>query len=89
MSAVWLMKSFLKVFVVAILGVVATGAAADSLACKECGPQVQDGAKQDSVNSHRDQLRADRAKYDRENEKVVARPWDLTKGDKLVPEKNK
>jgi hypothetical protein len=76
------MKSCLKAFVVAVAGVVATGATADPPACKDCDPQVQDGA-----NSHREQIKADRAKYDRENEKIIARPWDLTKGDKLPPEK--
>lgn len=84
MSAVWLMKPFVKAFVVAFAGTITTAAAADPPACKDCDPQVQDGSK-----SHRDQLRADRAKYDRENEKIVTRPWDVIKGDKLMPEKNK
>jgi hypothetical protein len=76
------MKPFFKAFVVAVVGVAATAAAADPPACKECDPQVQDSSK-----SHREQIKAERDRYDRENEKVIARPWDVTKGDKLLPEK--
>jgi hypothetical protein len=77
------MKTFFRLFIVAIVGVLATGAVADTPACKDC-PQGQD-----SSSSHREQIKADRAKYDRENEKIIARPWDVIKDDKPLPEKNK
>jgi hypothetical protein len=75
------MTNFSKLFIVAILGVFATGAAAEDIGCKGCDPKKLE-------DSHREQIKADRAKYDRENEKVTARPWDL-KDDKPPPEKNK
>jgi deoxycytidylate deaminase len=78
------MKTFLGALIVAIVGVIATGAAADPTACKECDPQGQV-----SSSSHREQIKAERAKYNRENEKVTARPWDVIKDDKSLPEKNK
>jgi hypothetical protein len=78
------MKTFFRPFIIAIVGVLAGGAVADTSACKECDPQGQD-----SSSSHREQLKADRAKYDRENEKIIARPWDVIKNDKPLPEKNK
>lgn len=78
------MKTFFGLFIFVIAGVLVTGAVADTSACKECDPKGQD-----SSSSHREQIRADRAKYDRENEKVIARPWDVNKSDKLPPEKNK
>jgi hypothetical protein len=74
------MKNFSKLFIVAILGVTATGVAAEP--CRECAPQKEE-------SSHREQIKADRAKYDRENEKVIARPWDLIKNEKPPPDKNK
>jgi hypothetical protein len=76
------MKNFSKLFIVAALGVFGADATAEPIVCKGCDPPKQE-------DSHREQIKADRAKYDRENEKVTARPWDLVKGDKLQPEKSK
>jgi hypothetical protein len=76
------MTNFSKLFVVTVLGCLAADATAEPIGCKACDPQKQE-------NSHREQIRADRAKYDRENEKVTARPWDAIKDDKPPPEKNK
>jgi hypothetical protein len=73
------MNSSLKAFVVTIAVVVATSVSADTVTCKDCDPQVQDGAK-----SHREQIKEDRAKYDRENEKILARPWDVIKDEKTA-----
>jgi hypothetical protein len=56
--------------IVAIVGALATGAVADTPARKECAPQGQDNS-----SSHGEQIKADRAKYDCENEKIIARPW--------------
>jgi hypothetical protein len=81
------MKSFSKLFVVALLGLLSTAAAADEPACRGCAPQGQDRVSQGQESTHRDQIRADRAKYDLENEKITARPWDAVKNDKLSPEK--
>jgi hypothetical protein len=82
-NLLWLrMPNLSKLFIVAILGVLATGATADTIACKGCDSQKQE-------SSHREQIKADRAKYDRENEKVTARPWDLIKDDKPLADKNK
>jgi hypothetical protein len=78
-----MMKTFFRLFIVPIVSVLATGAVADTPACKDC-PQGQD-----NPSSHREQIKADRAKYDRENEKIIARPWDVIKDDKSLPEKNK
>jgi hypothetical protein len=76
------MKNFSKLFIVVFLGMLATGAAAESVGCKGCDPQKEE-------SSHREQIKSDRAKYDRENEKVTARPWDVKKDDKPLPDKNK
>jgi hypothetical protein len=73
-------KLFSRLFIVAVLGMFAAAAAAEPSGCKECDRQKEDSA-------HRDQIKADRAKYDRENEKVTARPWDLSRDDKLLPDK--
>jgi hypothetical protein len=73
------MKNFSKLFIVAILGVLATEATAEPIGCKGCDPQKEE-------SSHREQIKIDRAKYDRENEKVTARPWDLKKDDKPLPD---
>ena len=73
-------KLFSRLLVVAVLGMLASAAAAEPSGCKECDRQKEDSA-------HRDQIKADRAKYDRENEKVTARPWDLSRDDKLLPDK--
>ena len=81
------MISFSKLFVVAVLGVLSTGAAADEPACKGCAPQGQESIPQGQESTHRDQIKADRAKYDLENEKITARPWDEIKNDKLPLEK--
>jgi hypothetical protein len=75
------MTNFSKLFIVAILGVLSTGAGAEGIDCKGCDPQKQE-------STHREQIKADRAKYDRENEKVTARPWDVIKNDKPLPDKN-
>ena len=74
------MKNFSRLFIVAILGVLATGAAAETIDCKGCDPKDQEG-------SARDRIKADRTKYDRENEKVTARPWHVRKADPLPNEK--
>ena len=76
------MTNFSKLFIVAILGVFTTGAAAEDIGCKGCDPKKLE-------DSHREQIKADRAKYDRENEKVTARPWDVNKDDKPLPDKSK
>ena len=76
------MTNFSKLFMVAILGVLASAAAAEPIGCKECDPQKLE-------SSHREQIKADREKYDRENEKVTARPWDGTRDAKPLPDKNK
>jgi hypothetical protein len=82
------MTSFSKLFVVAVLGVLSTAAAADEPACRGCAPQDQERVFQGQEITHRDQIKADRAKYDLENEKsTAARPWDAIKSDKLSPEK--
>ena len=73
------MKNLSKLFIVAIVGIFATGAVAGEIGCKGCDPQKQE-------NSHREQIKAERAKYDRENEKATARPWDATKEDKPQPD---
>jgi hypothetical protein len=72
------MKNFSKLFIVAVLGVLATKATAEPVGCNGCDPQKDE-------SSHREQIKIDRAKYDRENEKVTARPWDLKKDDKPLP----
>lgn len=69
-------------FITAVFAVYATGVAAAEIDCKGCDPQKLE-------NSHREQIRTDRAKYDRENEKVTARPWDVNKDDKPLPDKSK
>lgn len=71
-----------KLFIVAILGVLATSAAAEDIGCKGCAPKKLE-------DSHREQIKADRANYDRENDKVTARPWDVIKDDKPLPAKSK
>jgi hypothetical protein len=76
------MTNFSKLFIIAILAVTATGAAAEETDCKGCDPQKLE-------SSHREQIKADRAKYDRENEKVTARPWDVIKGDKAAADKSR
>ncbi len=73
-------KLFSRLFIVAVLGIFAFPAAAEPSGCKECDQQKEESA-------HREQIKADRAKYDRENEKVIARPWDMSKDDKLLPDK--
>ena len=71
-----------KLFIVAVLAMFASAAAAETSGCKECDPQKEE-------NSHREQIKADRAKYDHENEKVTTRPWDVSKDDKTLPDRNK
>jgi hypothetical protein len=73
-------KLFSGLFIVAVLGTFASAAAAEPSGCKECDRQKEE-------SSHREQIKADRAKYDRENEKVTARPWDTSRDDKLLPDK--
>ncbi len=80
----FLMSCVFRLFILIAASVLATNALADPPVCKECGLEGQD-----STGSHREQLKADRAKYDRENEKAVARPWDVIKNDKPAPDKNK
>jgi hypothetical protein len=77
------MLNISKLFIVAIFCVQTTfAAAAEAVGCKGCEPQKQE-------SDHREQIKADRAKYDRENEKVTARPWDVIKDDKPLPDKDK
>jgi|SoimicMinimDraft_3_1059731.scaffolds.fasta_scaffold1163175_1 hypothetical protein len=76
------MTKFSRLFIFAIFAVIATGATAEETDCKGCDPQTL-------TSSHRDQIKADRAKYDRENERVTARPWDVIKDDKPLPDKNR
>jgi hypothetical protein len=76
------MKNVAKLFIFAILAILSTGAAIAETGCKECDPQKQE-------SSLREQIKADRAKYDRENEKFTARPWDLIKDEKPQPDRNK
>jgi hypothetical protein len=74
------MTSSAKLFIVAVFVMFASAAAAEPSGCKECDRQKEESA-------HREQTKADRAKYDRENEKVTARPWDMSKDDKPLPDK--
>ena len=76
------MTVFAKLLFTAALMALATGAAAEVIGCKGCDPKEHEG-------SIREQIKADRAKYDRENEKVTARPWDVKKDDKPLPDKSK
>jgi hypothetical protein len=76
------MKNFSKLLFVTVLGVTATAVAAEPIGCKDCDPQKEE-------SSHREQIKADRAKYDRENDKVIARPWHVIKDDKPPPDKIK
>jgi hypothetical protein len=78
-----MMKTLFRLFILAAVGLFTTGAVADNPPCKECDPQGQDSSK-----SHREQIKADRAKYDRENEKIIARPWDTIKAEKPSSVKN-
>jgi hypothetical protein len=54
------MKKYSKLLFATVLCVLATGAVADTFTCKECDLHGQE-------NSHREQIKSDRAKYDREN----------------------
>jgi len=76
------MTIFSRLLFTAALVVFATGARAEATSCKGCDPKEHEG-------SIREQIKADRAKYDRENEKVTARPWDVKKDDKPLPDKSK
>ena len=76
-------KLFSRLFIVAALGMFASAAAAEPSGCKECDRQKDQ--KEESV--HREQIKADRAKYERENEKATARPWDGTNYDRSLPDK--
>jgi hypothetical protein len=78
------MTKFSKLLLVSILGVLSNGTGAAENSCKGCDIKKEESA-------HREQIKADRAKYDRENERITARPWDVIKdGNPLVlPEKSK
>ena len=78
----WRMTKILKLLIIVIFAMQAIGVAAAEIDCKGCDPQKPE-------SSHREQIRNDRAKYDRENEKVTARPWDANKDEKPLPDKNK
>jgi hypothetical protein len=78
------MTKISKLIVIAVFAMYAAGVAAGETDCRACDPQ-----KADSSSSHRDQLKTERAKYDRENEKVTARPWDVNKDDKPLPDKSR
>lgn len=73
------MTNLSKLFIFAVVGMLASAAAAETTACRDCDPQKEE-------SSHREQIKADRKKYDRENEKVTARPWDGTKEAKPLPD---
>ena len=75
------MSNLSKLFIAAIIGVFSTGAVAEETGCKGCDPQKQE-------ISHRELIKAERAKYNRENEKTTARPWDVIKEDKPQPYKD-
>jgi hypothetical protein len=75
------MTKISKMFIIAVFAVYDTGVAVAEIDCKGCDPQKLE-------SSHREQIKADRAKYDRENEKVTARPWDVNKDGKPVPDKS-
>ena len=77
------MISLFRLVIFAAFSMFAAGAVADTSSCKDCGPRGQD-----SSVSHREQLKAERAKYDRENEKIIARPWDTIKAEKPSSVKN-
>ncbi len=74
------MTNFLKLFIVSILVMFASAAVAEPSDCKDCDRQKEESA-------HREQIKAERAKYDRENEKVTARPWDGTRYDRSPRDK--
>lgn len=76
-------KLFSRLFIVAVLGMFASAATAEPSGCKECDSQKN----QKEESAHREQTKIDRAKYERENEKVTARPWDGTKNDRLLRDK--
>ena len=77
------MKKFSKLILVSILGMLSSGTGAAENDCKGCDIQKEEGP-------HREQIKADRAKYDRENERITARPWDVIKdgGPLTLPEKS-
>ena len=76
------MTNLSKLFIAAIVGMFSTGAVGKEISCESCAPPKQE-------SSHREQIKAERAKYDRENEKATARPWDVIKEDKPQPGKDK
>jgi hypothetical protein len=80
----WRMTKFSKLLIVAVLGVLSNSSHAAENGCKGCDIQKEE-------SPHREQIKADRAKYDRENERITARPWDAIKdgGPLTLPEKGK
>jgi len=56
------MTIFSRLLLTAVFGVFATGATAEAIVCKGCDPKEHEG-------SVREQIKADRARYDRENER--------------------
>ena len=77
------MKIFSKLILITFLELLATSAFADTLACKGCEDQKS------TATSPRDQIKADRAKYDQENGLVTARPWDGNRPETGKPQKIK
>jgi hypothetical protein len=72
------MTNVSRLLIVSIVGVLSSGAGAQERDCKGCDTQKQE-------SSHREQIKAERAKYDRENEKTIARPWDVIKNESPLP----
>jgi hypothetical protein len=72
------MTKFSMLLVIFIVGVLPIRAGAEENHCKGCDAQKQE-------SSHREQIKAERAKYDRENEKTIARPWDVIKNESPLP----
>jgi hypothetical protein len=76
------MKILSRLYLVILLEAFATASFADAVACKGCDNQKQE-------RSARDQIKADRAKYDRENDLITARPWDRNKPETPTPDKTR
>jgi hypothetical protein len=72
------MTKFLSLLIVSILWGLSGSAGAEENGCKACDLQKQE-------SSHREQIKAERAKYDRENEKIIARPWDVIRDGSPLP----
>ena len=76
------MTNLAKLFITVVLGIFAAHAVAKEIACEDCNQPKQE-------SSHREKIRLERAKYDRENEKATTRPWDVIKKDEPRPDKDR